>query len=50
VKRHRSRRPDLDEKIKVPEVDDPEEALKCILQGQGAKPKDWELEDVLEEA
>jgi hypothetical protein len=48
--RHRPRRPDLDEKIKAPEVDDPEEALRRILDGQGAKPEDYEPEDVPEEA
>jgi hypothetical protein len=46
---HRKRRLDLDEKIKPPEVDDPEEALRVILGGQGAKPEDWE-EDQADEA
>jgi len=50
VKRHRFRRPNLDEKIKAPEVDNPEEALTRILQGQGAKPEDWDPEEEVEEA
>jgi hypothetical protein len=45
---HRKRRPDLDEKIKPPHVDDPEEALRRILNGQGAKPEDWEEAEVEE--
>ncbi len=49
--RHRSRRPNLDEKIKPPQVeDDPEEALRRILNGQGAKPEDWDEEEVPEDA
>ena len=48
MKRHRPRRPDLDEKIKAPEVDNPEEALKRLLQGQGARPEDWEPDEVEE--
>ena len=50
TKRHRRRRPDLDEKIKPPEVEDPEEALRRILVGKGAKPEDYKPEDVPEEA
>jgi hypothetical protein len=46
---HRGRRPNLDEKIKPPEVGDPEAALLRLLQGQGAKPEDYE-EDEPEEA
>jgi hypothetical protein len=43
--RHRPPRPDMDEKIKPPKVDDPEEALRRLLNGQGAKPEDWDEED-----
>jgi hypothetical protein len=47
---HRSRRPNLDEKIKPRRVvDDPEEALRLLLSGQGATPDDWEPEDDSEE-
>ena len=49
MKRHRPRHPNLDEKIKAPEAENPEEALARILQGQGAKPEDWEPEEEVEE-
>lgn len=41
----RPRRPTLDEPILPPDVDDPEEALRRILGGQGARPEDSEPED-----
>lgn len=47
--RHRKRRIDLDEKIQPPDVDDPEEALARILAGNGARPEDYEPEDVPED-
>ena len=47
--RHRKPRPDLDEKIKPPEVDDPEKALERLLHGQGAAPEDYEPEDAEED-
>jgi hypothetical protein len=46
---HRKHRVDLDAKITPPQVDDPEEALRVILGGQGAKPEDWN-ENEAEEA
>jgi hypothetical protein len=44
---HRKRRPDLDEKIKPPEVDDPEEGLRELLQGLGAEPADHDEDEEL---
>lgn len=44
--RHRRKpKPNLDEKIKPPQVDDPEEALRHILGGAGARPEDWDEEE-----
>jgi hypothetical protein len=49
--RHRRRaKLNLDEKILPPQVDDPEEALRVILGGQGAKPEDYDEDDQAEEA
>ena len=45
MKRHRKPRPNLDERIKPPKVDDPEKALERLLHGQGAKPEDWDEDE-----
>lgn len=49
AQRHKQRKPDYDEKIKPPVVDDPEEALGRLLDGQGSRPEDYD-EDEAQEA